>query len=96
MYEQLAEIDYSGIGSTEEAQALADLYTEIGGLPPKSRVDTLHLAIESVAGCQAILSWNFKHIVSLRAMNAVEAVNIREGYYPLKILSPTMLLESED
>jgi predicted nucleic acid-binding protein len=96
MYEQLAKIDYSRIGSSEEAHALANLYTEIGGLPPKSRVDALHLAIASVTGCQAILSWNFKHIVNLRAMNAVEAVNIREGYYPLKILSPTMLLESED
>lgn len=96
MYDQLAEIAYTNIEKSDEAQALANLYVEVGGLPPKSRVDSLHLAIASVAGCQAILSWNFKHIVNLRAMNAVEAVNIREGYYPLKVLSPTMLLESED
>jgi predicted nucleic acid-binding protein len=96
MYEQLAEIEYSSIGRAEETKALANLYVEIGGLPPKSRVDALHLAIASVAGCQAILSWNFRHIVNLRAITAVETVNIREGYYPLKILSPTMLLESED
>ena len=96
MYEQLAMIVYTDVERSEEAQTLAKLYAEVGGLPPKSRVDALHLAIASVEGCQAIISWNFKHIVNLRTMNAVEAVNIREGYYPLKILSPTMLLESED
>jgi hypothetical protein len=95
MYSRIAEIEYADSSRTLEAETLAGLYTKIGGLPPKSSVDALHLAIASTSGCQAILSWNFKHIVNLRAMNAVEAVNIREGYYPLKILSPTMLLESE-
>lgn len=96
MYAQLAEIEYDNVATTFEAKMLSNLYAEIGGLPPKSRVDALHLAIASVHGCNAILSWNFKHIVNLRAMNAVEAVNIREGYNPLKILSPSMLLESEE
>jgi hypothetical protein len=41
------------------------------------------------------LSWNFKHIVNLRAITAVEAVNIQEGYRTLRIMSPTMLLEEE-
>lgn len=96
MYSQLADLQYSDAERLPEAEALASLYSEVGGLPPKSQVDALHLAIASVAGCHVILSWNFKHIVNLRAMTAVEAVNLREGYYPLRILSPTMLLESED
>ena len=45
--------------------------------------------------CDIVLSWNFKHIVNLRAMTAVEAVNIKEGYKAIRILSPTMILEEE-
>jgi len=92
----LGGITYMDISRTPEAKRLCDLYFEVGGLPPKSRLDALHIAIATVNSCNIILSWNFKHIVNYRAMTAVEVVNIKEGYAPLRILSPTMLLESED
>jgi len=91
----LSEIDYNDIDKNTEAERLSALYFEIGGLPPKSRVDAMHIAVATAYGCNIILSWNFKHIVNYRAMTAVEAVNTKEGYAPLKILSPTMLLEGE-
>lgn len=75
---------------------MAALYVEMGGLPPKSGDDAIHIAIATIAGCDAVLSWNFKHIVNLRALNAVDAVNIREGYRTLRILSPTMMLNEEE
>ena len=92
----LGGITYADITRSPEAARLRDLYFEVGGLPPKSRLDALHIAIATVNNCNIILSWNFKHIVNYRAMTAVDAVNIKEGYAPLRILSPTMLLESED
>ena len=92
----LGGISYADITRSLEAARLRDLYFEVGGLPPKSRLDALHIAIATVNSCNIILSWNFKHIVNYRAMTAVDAVNIKEGYAPLRILSPTMLLESED
>ena len=91
----LSEIEYNDIDKNTEAERLNALYFEIGGLPPKSRVDAMHIAVATAYGCNIILSWNFKHIVNYRAMTAVEAVNIKEGYAPLKILSPTMLLGGE-
>jgi len=93
LYSKLSEIEYKDVDVNAEALRLSKLYFEVGGLPPKSRVDAIHIAIATVNGCNAILSWNFKHIVNYRAMTAVESVNIKEGYAPLKILSPTMLLE---
>jgi len=93
---QLHKIAYVDVDKTEEAERLSELYFSVGGLPPKSRVDAMHIAIATVCGCNVIVSWNFKHIVNLRAMTAVDAVNAREGYAPLRILSPTMLLEGAD
>ena len=92
----LQDIEYTGTKKGAEAQRICQLYLDIGGLPPKSRTDAEHIAVATVSGCNAVLSWNFKHIVNLRAMNAVDAVNIKEGYSPLRILSPSMLIESED
>jgi len=93
---QLHKISYADVDKTEEAERLGELYFSVGGLPPKSRVDAMHIAIATACRCDAIVSWNFKHIVNLRAMTAVEAVNVREGYAPLRILSPTMLLEGAE
>ena len=91
----LGKIEYIDIDKNVEAVRLSRLYFEMGGLPPKSRIDAMHIAIATAYSCNIILSWNFKHIVNYRAMTAVESVNIKEGYAPLKILSPTMLLEGE-
>lgn len=95
MREALAEITFDYVDQTKEAERLSKLYFEIGGLPPKSRNDALHIAIATATECDLVLSWNFKHIVNLRAMTAVEAVNIKEGYGTLRILSPSMVLEEE-
>jgi hypothetical protein len=67
-----------------------------GGLPPKSYNDAAHIAIATVYGCDIVLSWNFRHIVNLRAIKVVEAVNIREGYNVVRIMSPAMMLNEEE
>jgi hypothetical protein len=65
-------------------------------LPPKSYDDAAHIAIATVYRCDIVLSWNFRHIVNLRAIKAVEAVNIRESYNIVRIMSPTMMLNEEE
>jgi predicted nucleic acid-binding protein len=92
---ELAKIPYERVLNSGEAGRLRDLYLEYGGLPPKSKLDALHLALASVNGCDVVLSWNFKHIVNLRAMTAVDAVNTLQGYKQVRLLSPTMLLKEE-
>ena len=78
----LGEIEHTDIDKNAEAERLSELYFEVGGLPPKSREDAMHIAIATVYSCNIILSWNFKHIVNYRAMTAVEAVNIKEATHP--------------
>jgi predicted nucleic acid-binding protein len=95
MLDCVARIRNQYVKQNDEAERLSALYFEVGGLPPKSKDDAMHIAIATVCGCDAILSWNFKHIVNIRAMTAVDAVNLREGYRPIRILSPSMILEEE-
>jgi hypothetical protein len=87
-----AEINFENVLRDDETERLSALYFERGGLPPKSKDDALHIAIATVHNCDIILSWNFRHIVNLRAITAVEAVNIQEGYRVLRIMAPSMLL----
>ena len=89
----VTEIHFENVEQDDESQRLSALYFERGGLPPKSKEDALHIAIATVNNCDIILSWNFKHIVNLRAVTAVEAVNIQEGYRIVRIMPPAMLLE---
>jgi predicted nucleic acid-binding protein len=90
---ELTKIQYKKAIRTDEAKALSNLYVKQGGLPPRSVNDADHIAIATINNCNIIVSWNFKHIVNLRAIMSVEAVNIKEGYAALRILSPSMLIE---
>ncbi|MDR1481917.1 MAG: PIN domain-containing protein [Synergistaceae bacterium] len=96
MLSKIAEINSHLAIRDDEAESLSALYFEMGGLPHKSKDDALHIAIAAVSNCNMILSWNFRHIVNLRAMKAVDAVNLMEGYSPIRILSPSMLLGGEE
>ncbi|MDR0222660.1 MAG: hypothetical protein LBI38_03870, partial [Oscillospiraceae bacterium] len=89
-------LKYTRVVQDERAKQLSGLYFEVGGLPPKSKEDAAHIAIASVYDCDVILSWNFKHIVNLRAMTAVETVNFQMRYKNIRILSPSMLLSEEE
>jgi predicted nucleic acid-binding protein len=96
MLSSLLDIEYAEVVQDGRAKELSQLYLDVGGLPPKSKEDAAHIAIASVNDCDIILSWNFKHIVNLRAMTAVEDVNVRKRYKNIRILSPTMLLSEEE
>ena len=95
MRSMLADIPIIYAERTEESERLSNLYVKIGGLPPKSLNDAMHIAVATENECDIILSWNFRHIVNLRAMKAVDAVNFLEGYKLIRILSPSMMLEEE-
>ena len=50
--------------------------------------DATHVAAATAARADAIVSWNFKHIVHWDKIRLFNAVNLREGYAPLEIRSP--------
>ena len=72
----------------EETIELRDAYIRAGVVTRKSREDATHVAAATVSGADAIVSWNFRHIVRLDRMKAYNAVNERSGYSRLTIISP--------
>ncbi len=82
----LANMERVEIG--EEAERLQVLYLKADVVGPTCANDALHVALAVVAHADMIVSWNFKHIVHFDKMRGFNAVNIREGYGRLEILSP--------
>ena len=81
----------------EEATALRNAYVAAGILNRKSLNDAAHVALATIHRADAIVSWNFKHIVRLDNMRAFNQINLANGYGVITIISPReVLLEKED
>ena len=57
-------------------------------LPAKFAADMTHIALATLAEVDALVSWNFKHIVRLEKIRLFNAANVELGYRILSILSP--------
>ena len=73
---------------TEEIFSLHEAYLSAEIVSPRWKDDALHVAAATVARSDAIVSWNFHHIVRLDKMRAYNQVNLANGYGILTIISP--------
>jgi hypothetical protein len=81
--------------TTAEATSLAEAYLAAKVVPAAARVDALHVALASVAAADAVVSWNFKHLVQLRRIRGFHAVNVLRGYPLIEIRSPLEVIDDE-
>jgi predicted nucleic acid-binding protein len=84
----LNKFDIRLLSLTEEIEGLADKYIAEGLIPRKYRDDALHIAIASFNNLDAVVSWNFQHMVKLKTKQGVIAVNSLLGYKSIEIVSP--------
>ena len=49
--------------------------------------DSIHIATATINKLDAIVSWNFRHIVNLKTMNAIHMINLENHYHTLEIVS---------
>lgn len=96
LLDYLKEIDYNIITTDENTIELAEKFVNFGILKQKCFNDCQHIADAILAGCDIIISWNFKHIVNVKTVRGVKVVTTLEGYKDLLICSPSFLLEEED
>lgn len=80
---------------TKDADALAEAYIEAGVLSRSSVEDAQHVAIATLNNLDAVVSWNFKHLVNLRRIKLVNAVNEQMGYKHIEIISPLEAINYE-
>ena len=96
MFEKLEQLKFQVLKETNEFFLLADEYIKGGVLREKSRDDCLHVAYAVVYNCDAIVSWNFKHLVNFKTINKIRVVNTIHMYKEIGIISPTMLIEEDE
>ncbi len=90
-YLNIAEV----IKPTQGAIRLQQSYVNSGVVTEKSTDDAFHVAVATVAKCDLIVSWNFKHIVHFDKIPKYNAVNTLNGYGQIGIYSPLEVISYE-
>ena len=78
-----------------ECYELAYEYIKRGIIPSEYEDDPFHMAVASVNDLDAIISWNFKHIVKLKTKKEVSGINLLMGYKEIEIYSPREVIEND-
>jgi predicted nucleic acid-binding protein len=87
----LTSINCRILHETPEVISLVDEFINFGVLSHRHYNDLLHIAYAVAEQCDCIVSWNFKHFVNINTIDRVNAVNLINGYPPVKIVSPPMI-----
>ena len=96
LYRYLAQIEYTIVEVDTKILDIARRFIDLGILKQNSLDDCRHIAAAIVSKCDAIVSWNFKHIVNHKTINGVRIITTREGYPNLLIYAPPMLTGDDD
>ena len=93
LIELINEIVSEELPIDDEVLELARRYITEGIIPEKYENDAVHIAVASVNNLDAIISWNFEHIVKLKTKKEVTGVNAISGYKDIEIYSPWEVIE---
>ncbi|MCP4989321.1 MAG: type II toxin-antitoxin system VapC family toxin [Colwellia sp.] len=91
----LNEVQPYELAFDSESYELAYEYIKRGIIPSKYEDDAFHIAVASVNNLDAIISWNFKHIVKLKTKKEVFGTNLLMGYKEIDIYSPMEVIEND-
>ena len=80
------------LSESPESLRLAEADVAARVVPLRFRDDARHVGVASVAAVDALVSWNFKHLVNLRRKRLFHSVNVRLGYPQIDIISPEEVL----
>jgi predicted nucleic acid-binding protein len=81
--------NWSLVLRTAEILQLRDAYLAAKIVGPASGADAEHIATASVSRVDAIVSWNFKHIVHMDKIRGYHSVNLFRGYPLVPIHTPS-------
>lgn len=78
---------------SEEVELIAQELLLHASLPPRAKIDALHIAMAAIGGMDYLLTWNCAHIANPAFRSRIEAVIRSFGYEPPIICTPLELLE---
>lgn len=77
---------------TAQCRNLAEAYIKNEVISSHYLNDALHVAVATVYKLDAIVSWNFRHLVNISKKVAFNQANINLGFDPIEILSPEEII----
>lgn len=93
---EIRKIPFQIITEDEKSANLLEIYEKEDFIRKGARLDLRHLAVATINGIDAVVSWNFRDIVNIRTRRAVHAVNLRLGLPLIEIVSPEEVIEYEE
>jgi predicted nucleic acid-binding protein len=85
---EIRRVEFELAVEDAESRILFAEYVGTRVVPMRFRNDLRHVAVATKARADALVSWNFRHLVNVRTRRAVHAVHLRLGYPLIEIVSP--------
>jgi hypothetical protein len=95
MLNLIEEYDIVELPESDAAEKLAAIYIREEVIPSGHRYDALHIAIASVYGLDAVVSYNCHHIAKLKTVLLTNVVNKRFGYPYIQVCTPMEVVEND-
>jgi len=95
-YESLPDDLIERVKLTEDVLNLSEKYIIEKVVGRINRADCQHIAIATVNNVEALISWNYKHIVNLEKIRGYNAINLKAGYQMLEIRTPNEVFNYEE
>ena len=93
---KISTIPFQMISENASSADLLSIYEKEGFVRKRARLDLRHLAVATVSGVDAVVSWNFRDMVNIRTRRAVHSINLLFGYPLIEIVSPEEVTEYEE
>ena len=93
---EIRKIPLEIISEDDASADLLEIYEKEGFIRRGARLDLRHLAVATVNGVDAVVSWNFRDIVNIRTRRSVHSTNLRLGFPLIEIVSPEEVIGYEE
>jgi hypothetical protein len=85
MIQAFAGLPITMLDITDEAIGLSGVYIREGIVPGRYQNDALHVAVAVCNALDIVVSWNMEHLVNVRKVQRINAVNLRYGLPAIRI-----------
>ena len=92
LFSDIPEDHRVNVFADEVVISLANRYIDEKVITERSFNDAVHIALATIHAVDALISWNFKHIVNLSRIRLYNSVNLKYGYSTIDIRSPREVL----
>jgi predicted nucleic acid-binding protein len=89
-------LDLRMLEVTPDALRIAKVYVERRIMPANPFEDALHLAVASYHECDALATWNYRHLAKPNKFNQIRRLNMKLGLWIPVITTPKQLMGGSD